>query len=288
MTTLSSFIVIMLAISLSAERIVEILKGWMSDRWLFRSQADPVQEARRCSWIHCLSGVCGGITAAVSHIDLFRIIGSRWGDHAHGPMHTVYWISSCSMAGALSSGGSAFWNHALDILRASKVRQEQDAIDAVAANQQRNLLVSAHPSSFRLAMHPAAAAGLHPAAMPATQPSISPCLMSLDPSPGSSAIRAKPGTLRLKLLPNLATGAFAFVPANCSVTDASGSPVSFNPSPTVSSLAFPVAPGTYQLTLTHLFTPDATALLVEDCAAQTALANLNSANAVVRYQIVVA
>ena len=154
MTTLSSFLVIMLAISLSAERMVEVLKGWMSNHWLFRSQMDPVQEARRCAWIHCLSGLCGGIAAAVSQVDLFRIIGSKWADPGHGAWHYAYWGGGCTLAGLLASGGSAFWNHALDIVKATKVDKEQAAIDAVAANQRRDLVVQAHPAAYTLAMQP--------------------------------------------------------------------------------------------------------------------------------------
>jgi hypothetical protein len=43
-------------------------------------------------------------------------------------------VVAFTVAALLTSAGSAFWNHALDILKATKVNKEQVAILASGAN----------------------------------------------------------------------------------------------------------------------------------------------------------
>jgi hypothetical protein len=119
MNGLSSFLTVILGISIAVERIVEILKGWTPNFWLFKTNPIPTREAQRGAWIHVLSGFCGALIAHGGHIKIFEGIDPGG------------WISSVS-GGLLASGGSAFWNHALDILKATKVQQEQSAKSAVA------------------------------------------------------------------------------------------------------------------------------------------------------------
>ena len=142
MNVLTSFVTMILAISMAAERAVEILKGWLPNLWLFKTNPDPTQEARRCACIHVLSGCCGALVAGVGKMNVLAVDGKT---------AVPQWISY-GIAGLLTSGGSAFWNHALDIIKASKVKQEQGAISSVDANEQKNLVVAGHPASFALAM----------------------------------------------------------------------------------------------------------------------------------------
>ncbi len=50
-----------------------------------------------------------------------------WKVAESGPMYWVFKAGSFLVTGVLASGGSAFWNHALDLLKATKVQQEQKA-----------------------------------------------------------------------------------------------------------------------------------------------------------------
>jgi hypothetical protein len=143
MSAITSFVSMILALSVAAERMVEILKGWLPNLWLFKTNPDPTREAQRCACIHVLSGCCGALVAGLSHVNVLAI-----GDKAAA---APSWISY-AVAGLLASAGSAFWNHALDIIKASKIKQEQGAISAVDTNSQRHLVVTAHPASIALAM----------------------------------------------------------------------------------------------------------------------------------------
>lgn len=88
--------------------------------------------------MHVLAGVCGGIVAAVGRIDVFKYVGGGW-PHS-GYWQYLYYAASCGATGALASGGSAFWNHILDFVQASKVQQEQAANAVVSATQAKGLI----------------------------------------------------------------------------------------------------------------------------------------------------
>jgi hypothetical protein len=138
-SVLTKFVTLMLAISLAAERMVEVLKDWLPNVYLFKTNTDPTKESRRVAWIHLLAGVFGGVVAWVGKLQVLPELGaSSWKQDV--------------LAGLLASFGSAAWNHLLDLLKATKIRQEQAAIGAVALTQQKNLLNDAHPASFSLAM----------------------------------------------------------------------------------------------------------------------------------------
>jgi hypothetical protein len=126
LNVLTSFIALILAVSIAAERMVEVVKGWFPSLWLFKANADPVQEARRSAWIQCLAGMCGVIIAAAAKIDVFADIQVRsgWNPQSHV---ALYRAASWSITGILASGGSAFWNHTLDLIKAAKVQQEKKA-----------------------------------------------------------------------------------------------------------------------------------------------------------------
>jgi len=118
---LSSFLGTMLALSVAVERIVEILKVMLNNVPIVRLLFTPAQtqpwENVRCALLYVLSGTIGGILAGYSGVNILP------------SSHHLY--LSYAIAGLLSSGGSAFWNHALDLMQAAKVEKEQAAVAMV-------------------------------------------------------------------------------------------------------------------------------------------------------------
>ena len=142
MNTLASLVSMILAVSVATERIGgDILKGALPNFWLFKTNPDSVREAQRCACIHVLSGCLGALVAGISHLDIFTTSSS--------PLTAPSW-AAYAVAGICRF--CILWNHALDIIKASKVNQEQSAISAVNTNQQMNLVSAAHPASFSPAM----------------------------------------------------------------------------------------------------------------------------------------
>jgi hypothetical protein len=115
----------MVALSVAVERVVEILKqfcgSWPVLKYLFTPRATQSKENMRCACMYMLSGTIGGVIAWRSGIAGQIVPGAH--------PHTSY-----ILAGLLASGGSAFWNHALDLLQATKVSSEQAAAGAIGAN----------------------------------------------------------------------------------------------------------------------------------------------------------
>jgi hypothetical protein len=123
-TNLSSLCAEMIALSIAVERVVEILKqfcgSWPVCRLLFTTRSTQSRENMRCACMYMLSGTIGGVIAWRSGIAGQLLPGA----HPH---------SSYIVAGLLSSGGSAFWNHALDLLQATKVSSQQAANTSLQA-----------------------------------------------------------------------------------------------------------------------------------------------------------
>jgi hypothetical protein len=113
----------MVALSVAVERVVEIIKqfcgSWPVLKLLFTPRATQSRENMRCACMYILSGTIGGVIAGRSGIAGQLLPGAH--------PHTSYIV-----AGLLSSGGSAFWNHVLDLLQATKVSSEQAAANAVS------------------------------------------------------------------------------------------------------------------------------------------------------------
>lgn len=119
---LSALCAEMVALSVAVERGVEILKqscgSWPVLTYLFTPRATQKTENMRCARLYMLSGSVGGVIAARSGIAAQLLPGG------HPYLSNV-------VAGLLSSGGSAFWNHALDLLQATKVTHEAAAENAI-------------------------------------------------------------------------------------------------------------------------------------------------------------
>lgn len=257
LTVLTTFFTKMVAISVAAERMVEILKGWFPNRYPFATEPNPTQEMRRCAIVHVLAGICGGLVSWLGGVNVFTGFATPIGS----------WASYVG-AGLLASAGSAFWNHALDLIQAAKIKKEQAAINAVRANQQNNLVVAAHPASFALAMGaPFASATKAVATLaPVTQ-------CAIQPDPASGGFKSPKGSIALKL--NVSSGSFDFVPMGCSASDPNGKPVTFTQK-TTNELEFPTnTAGAYSLVVQYFFTPGSVAQLLEDCPGAQSLADLD-------------
>jgi len=126
MANLNALIATMVALSVAVERVVEILKQfcgtWPVAKLLFTARATQGAENARCACIYVLSGAIGGVMAGYT------------GAGTQILPHTTHTYFADVVAGLLSSGGSAFWNHALDMMQAAKVAKEQTAQALVQAN----------------------------------------------------------------------------------------------------------------------------------------------------------
>ena len=126
LTPLTSLITLVLGISIAVERVTEVLKGLIPP--LAKQQKDLTAEYIRCAIMHVLALVTGTFVAYAGHIDLFqKLTGTASTNLTMG----------YGVCGLLSAGGSAFWNHVLDILKATKIRSESTAGQAAksAGNQ---------------------------------------------------------------------------------------------------------------------------------------------------------
>jgi len=119
---LTSFVTTMVGLSVATERVTQIIKQLLTKG----TAAPPV------GITHLISFVVGAAVVALSgqnplgfHGLLAGVPGlSQW-------QNWVNWLVS----GLLVSGGSAFWNHALDIIQAAKVQREQTVNSALPAGQ---------------------------------------------------------------------------------------------------------------------------------------------------------
>jgi hypothetical protein len=138
MENFSAFFTIIAAVSVAVERVVEILKGSLSSlepfKWLFTPNSLPtsLSESIRCAVLHVVAGMIGTTIAALSKVDVWQKL-DVFQIPNHSP-HGYYYWGSYMFTGILSSGGSAIWNHSLDILKATKIKQEQGAKAVTAAN----------------------------------------------------------------------------------------------------------------------------------------------------------
>jgi len=117
MDTLTAFLSAMIALSAAVERVVEILKG-MSQR--LREDPDPRKDpqgkgaARRRLVLQVLAALAGATAAlTIGPQNFLKVLPDG------GYQSPVRWISA-AFIGLMASGGSAFWNHLLDIVGAIK------------------------------------------------------------------------------------------------------------------------------------------------------------------------
>jgi hypothetical protein len=111
----NTFLLCMVALSVATERVTEMIKQWIGptlSRWL-----TPPRYMAAIQLVAIISGIFVTALSGRNPIDVPNFQPFAWGN----PRNWLGWI----VTGVLVSGGSAFWNHLLDILQAAKVAKEQ-------------------------------------------------------------------------------------------------------------------------------------------------------------------
>lgn len=114
MNNLTQFVTLLATLSVAVERAVEILKGIIP----FLSSTDPKKENLRHAALQVIAVIFGGITAYFAQGQITGV-GQDILNLKFGAGYLVF--------GLLTAGGSAFWNHILDIIGALKTQQENKA-----------------------------------------------------------------------------------------------------------------------------------------------------------------
>ncbi|HTS35507.1 MAG TPA: hypothetical protein VMH04_07550 [Candidatus Solibacter sp.] len=126
MDTLTSIATLGLTLSIAVERVLEILKGFIPA--LSTPRVALKAEYIRVAILHFLSVSIGSIASGLGHVDLFQRVGGAQAQ-ASG---TLSLYTGYIICGLLAAGGSAFWNHLLDIIKAVKIKDESGAKKAAA------------------------------------------------------------------------------------------------------------------------------------------------------------
>jgi hypothetical protein len=122
LSTMTLFVTQMLGLSVAAERVTETIKQWISPAMKGSTSA------RYAAVIQTIAIMSGIFVTALSGLNPLNVPGFKafaWSNSANW----MCWL----VGGLLVCGGSAFWNHVLDILQAAKVQKEQLANTMVAS-----------------------------------------------------------------------------------------------------------------------------------------------------------
>lgn len=119
---LTTSLTALVTLSVATERVTQIAKQWLTGTsWLTpKGQPPPVFVTHLIAFV---SGVLVAVLSGQNPIGYPKFVTfenwAQWGAWAKSD-----WISWL-LSGILISGGSAFWNHALDFVKAAKVQKEQ-------------------------------------------------------------------------------------------------------------------------------------------------------------------
>jgi len=112
-TTLTNFVTVMVGLSVASERVTETIKQWICPI------LGKFLNAKAISAVVQMVAVASGMfVAALSQVNPLNLKSPNW----------VIWV----ITGLLICGGSAFWNHVLDIIQATKVQKQTAAFGTVA------------------------------------------------------------------------------------------------------------------------------------------------------------
>jgi hypothetical protein len=114
---ITKLVTLLAAMSVSVERIVEILKGFIP--YLNKQLSDGTAENRRRALLHVIAALFGTVVAYLGQDQISSIAAAK-------PLLDLHWLGYIIL-GLLTAGGSAFWNHVLDIIGALKTQQENAA-----------------------------------------------------------------------------------------------------------------------------------------------------------------
>ena len=146
---LTLFVTQMIGLSVAAERVTETIKQWIGP-WLKSWTADRYAAAIQC--IAVFSGMAVTAMSGLNPLKIPQVNAFDWFNHAD-------WLS-WFVTGILVSGGSAFWNHLLDILQATKVQKEQLA--NLATTNATNAAINTAANAALIVQRAAAAVPLAP------------------------------------------------------------------------------------------------------------------------------
>jgi hypothetical protein len=121
-SALTLFFTQMVGLSVASERVTETVKQWLGPTLANWSAA------RYSGAIQTIAIVSGMLVTALSGLNPLNIPFAKPFDW----FNKADWLSWV-ISGILVSGGSAFWNHLLDILQAAKVQKEKLANSPVPA-----------------------------------------------------------------------------------------------------------------------------------------------------------
>jgi len=114
MNSLTEFVTLMGAISVAVERVIEILKGLVPS--LAKARKGNAEGIRRAV-MQILAGIVGALIAYVAQFEISSTMPALSAEK-------IGWVGYV-IVGLLASGGSALWNHVLDIVQAMKISREK-------------------------------------------------------------------------------------------------------------------------------------------------------------------
>ncbi len=109
---LTTFVTAMVGLSVATERVTDTIKQWIWGDGTPNPQTAP-------GWVQFIAILSGIFVSALSGMNPLNVTDF----HAWKWNEPATW-AVCVVSGILASGGSAFWNHLLDILQAAKVQKE--------------------------------------------------------------------------------------------------------------------------------------------------------------------
>lgn len=119
----TNFLTQMVGLSVATERVTETIK-----QWIVSAPASVQGAARKSMIVQLIAIVSGVLVVGMSGLNPMGMPGFE----PYRPRVLADWMCWL-VTGLLVSGGSAFWNHLLDILKATKVKKEELANAAAAA-----------------------------------------------------------------------------------------------------------------------------------------------------------
>jgi hypothetical protein len=105
---IASIVALLGAMSLSVERVVEIVKSMVP--FLAQAQQDAGKERWRRISLYLLSTIVGTLIAFIAQEQIQPLLATMFKTPG------VIGLPSCFILGLLSSGGSGFWNQSLSIV----------------------------------------------------------------------------------------------------------------------------------------------------------------------------
>jgi hypothetical protein len=119
----TNFVTQMVGLSVATERVTETIK-----QWVVSAPADVQAAARKSLIVQVVAIISGALVVGMSGLNPMGMPGFE----PYSPRLFADWMCWL-VTGFLVSGGSAFWNHLLDILKATKVKKEEIANAAALA-----------------------------------------------------------------------------------------------------------------------------------------------------------